>query len=551
MRVRQQTHQVLAAVQPFFLTAGAIIVAIRLGHLFTAGSETAALVWPPAGISIAALLMYGWRYWPAVATGTLAGYLSLGEPPAFALTATAGNTLEPLLGYWLLTRVYKIEPRLVRLRDLLGLLVLSGVVSTMLSATAVTLALGFTSAQPWPGSWHTWTTLWLGNAFGVVIFAPLLLRWVGVPLRRIGSWQLVEAGFAGMLLVWANVLIFGNLGVPQELGYSLAFTTVPLLLWAGLRLGMHGATLGSALTAMVAVISTANGAGPFTSQGGSADLPMVWMYIMVVSVSTQFLGATVAERRQAFAALSGGIQAASRTQRSLLPAPEQLQEIERETGLQISYTYSASQTMGGDVLGLIMLNPDEVCLYVADVSGHGIQASLAAVSLHAFVQATLSRTTDPGELVPAINNFCSRQLPDEMFATMTLLIYEPSRMNFRVLIAGHTPLIICNSGGWLEFKDANLPAFGVFDNLLDAIVPLDIGIGAGDRLLLYSDGVTETRNDRGEMYAHGQLQRLLKSLNGTPNAEVPGRIVGALEEWRGSRNATDDITVVSIALAHE
>src|SRR5204862_7264788 len=135
----------------------------KLGLRLDAVGGFATPVWPPTGISLFALTMYGSRLWPGVALGAFLLNLSAGAPVLVAAGMAAGNTLEALLGSCILKRWVQFRPSLDRLRDVLGLVLFAAVPSTMVSATiGVTVGRlgGVREFRQFGWPWWTW---WLGG----------------------------------------------------------------------------------------------------------------------------------------------------------------------------------------------------------------------------------------------------------------------------------------------------------------------------------------------------------------------------------------------------
>jgi integral membrane sensor domain MASE1 len=157
-----------------------LYIATALGGLsLDAVSGVAAAVWPPTGIALAALLLYGACLWPGIAMGAFLVNLFVGAPVLVASGMALGNTLEAVLGTVLLTRVVGFRPSLARLQDVLGLVVLAAGGSTLVSATiGVTSGWlgGVIPAATYGEAWRTW---WLGDALGDLVVAPLLCVWSG------------------------------------------------------------------------------------------------------------------------------------------------------------------------------------------------------------------------------------------------------------------------------------------------------------------------------------------------------------------------------------
>src|SRR5262245_11014104 len=112
----------------------AYVVTARFGLSFDALAGIATTVWPPTGIALAALVLRGTHLWPAVALAALTVNLTTGIPVWGAAIIAAGNTLEALVGAGLLRR-FSFDPRLARLRDVLLLVGLAALLSTLIRAT--------------------------------------------------------------------------------------------------------------------------------------------------------------------------------------------------------------------------------------------------------------------------------------------------------------------------------------------------------------------------------------------------------------------------------
>src|SRR5262249_22040199 len=149
----------------------------RFGLSLDAVHGFATAVWPPTGIALAALVLYGYGLWPGIALGAFLVNLSSGAPVLVACGMALGNTLEAVVGTVLLKRVVGFRPSLDRLQDVLGLILLAAGLSTLISATiGVTSGWlgGIIPAVTYGKAWRTW---WLGDALGDLVMAPLLFVW--------------------------------------------------------------------------------------------------------------------------------------------------------------------------------------------------------------------------------------------------------------------------------------------------------------------------------------------------------------------------------------
>ena len=147
---------------------------------FVGDAELIAPVWLPSGVALAALLLFGYRYWPAILLGHLLLYVSAWPtpplPPLTAALAAVGNLMAALLATYLLRyRGLPLFPR--RLVDVVRLFAIGGLLGPAISATWGVATLALTGLFAGTDVVGTWTTWWAGNKLGVLTVAPLLLTW--------------------------------------------------------------------------------------------------------------------------------------------------------------------------------------------------------------------------------------------------------------------------------------------------------------------------------------------------------------------------------------
>src|SRR5262249_10904723 len=196
-------------------------------------------VWPPSVISLAALLLFGYRAWPAVALGAFLLNITVDEPWITACGIALGNTLEALIGAFLLRRIVNFENTLERISDILALVAMAGLLGTIVSATIGVTSLCLGQIVPWSSFDSVWWCWWRGDAFGILIVAPLMLVWAprSRPYKHAG-W-VTETMVFFLTFTFASVLFFAShvrLAVPT---YHYAYIVFPFLTWAALRLGQR------------------------------------------------------------------------------------------------------------------------------------------------------------------------------------------------------------------------------------------------------------------------------------------------------------------------
>lgn len=261
----------------------------------------------------------------------------------------------------------------------------------------------------------------------------------------------------------------------------------------------------------------------------------------------QQLAAQNEKLEDAYNSLEQAVQAASRVQRHLLPAPAYLTELQKRTGIAVSYEYQLCESLGGDLIGVLEPGGGEIALFLADVSGHGIAASMAAVSLASFIRTFLRSSAEPLDLITQANRFCNDEFPAEVYATMVYLLAHPGSGNGKLVVAGHPAVIKLSSAGEVSELNSTMPPLGMFADNPGPDAVVELSIGAGDRLVAYTDGVIETRNAAGIFFAREWLHNIIVESALEDAGGVPSRIVAALDEWRGAGVAPeDDITILSL-----
>jgi PAS domain S-box-containing protein len=272
--------------------------AAMLGLSLASSAEQVTLVWPPTGIALAAVLLFGPRVWPGIALGAFLANALAHEPLPVAAGIAAGNTLEALAGAWLLRRLVGFRPSLERARDVLGLIVLAATVSTAVSATVGVTSLCLGGVQPWAEYGALWWVWWLGDGMGALIVAPALLTWADRLAARRRPRRLAEACVLLLGLGVVSAAVFAG-GPPAGRGYPLEYTVFPFVIAAALRFGQPGAAAVTLTVAAIAVWATMNGHGPFAKGTTHENLILLQLYMAVVAVTALLLGAITAERRTA------------------------------------------------------------------------------------------------------------------------------------------------------------------------------------------------------------------------------------------------------------
>jgi PAS domain S-box-containing protein len=297
------SHPMRWILQPRLLAMNTILVLVyfaagRLGLSFALVNPSASPVWPASGVALAALLLFGPRVWPGIFVGAFLVNLSTSGRPAMSLGIAVGNTLEGVLGRYLVDRHNASRRSFDRLGDVWRFFALGGGVSTIVAATVgvTSLYLGGSAVPSEFGA--VWLTWWLGDAVGVLIFTPLILLWANDFRLRWSREQAVEVAILLATIVLVGHALFGG-WLPARLEhYPLDFLCIPMFVWVALRFSQREAATAVLVLSWIAISGTLAGVGPFIGTSQSDSLQLLQVFLGLVSVLTLALAAVVAEGRR-------------------------------------------------------------------------------------------------------------------------------------------------------------------------------------------------------------------------------------------------------------
>jgi PAS domain S-box-containing protein len=283
-----------------------------IGVYFAAGTfglslafvhASASAVWPPTGIALAALLLWGYRLWPAVFTGAfLVNYYTQGAL-ASSLSIATGNTLEAILGVWLVQRFASGPAVFERAQDICRFVVLAALFSTAVSATLGVTSLCLDGSAHWNRYGAIWVTWWLGDLVSDLTVAPFLVIWLRSSVPRWESRRLLEAGLLFVLTcVLGLVVFFGHMTFEFQ-NLPIAYLTIPVLVWAAFRFGRRGAATFTILISGIALAATLRGSGPFAIDNAHRSLLVLQGFIGTTALTGLLVAAAVGEGKRAHEAL--------------------------------------------------------------------------------------------------------------------------------------------------------------------------------------------------------------------------------------------------------
>jgi integral membrane sensor domain MASE1 len=512
--------------------AAAYYGAAKLGLSLAFATPSVTAVWPPTGIALAALVLWGYRLWPGVALGAFLANSWTGVPVYTVAGITLGNTLEALAGAYLLRRFAGFRPSLERVRDVIALAALAAVLSTTVSATigVASIILGNeVSASSFGSAWRTW---WLGDMGGDLVVATAVMVAVAHwPFRRAPGRPLEALGLGAVIAAITAVAFSGHNVLP--------YLIFPPLIWAALRFWQPGAVGATLLIASIAIPLTENNMGPFANYTPDDRLLLAQTFIGVAGVTALVLAAVTTERRR--------IEDADRyiaetLQRGLLPP--HLPDI---PGLEAAVEFrpaGARQLVGGDFYDWFETSPGRWDVFVGDVSGKGAAAARTTALARYTLRANAIHEHGPSGILTLLNEAVIRQAPGETctVAYVRLALDRGHGTAATIAAGGHPLPLVLRSDGRVEAVGAAGTLLGVVTD--PALAERTARLAAGDALILYTDGLTDAHAPE-RVVAPAELTATVSSFAGLGAGEIVRGIAARLIDG-GAGEARDDAVVLAL-----
>ncbi|HET6929674.1 MAG TPA: MASE1 domain-containing protein [Candidatus Acidoferrum sp.] len=281
---------VLAVV--YFITA-------KVGLRFAFVNPSATALWAPSGIALAAFLIFGVRVWPGAFIGAFFANLTTAGTILTSLGIATGNTLEGVVGCYLVNRFARGSQAFERAQDIFKFAFLAGMASTAISATLGVTSLSLAGFADWREFGSIWRTWWLGDGVGAVVVTPLVLLWKENPRVKWTREEVAELALLFLGLFFTAGIVFGGRFHSEVRNYPLEYLSIPFLIWAGFRFGRRKAATATCVLAGIAIWGTMRGFGPFSRETLSTSLLLVQSFVGIVAVTSLALAAEVTERKRA------------------------------------------------------------------------------------------------------------------------------------------------------------------------------------------------------------------------------------------------------------
>jgi len=272
-------------------------IAGKLGLTLASLHASASPVWPPAGIALAILLLLSYRVWPAIFVGAFLVNITTAGNVATSLAIATGNTLEALVGAWLVNRFADGANAFGRPQGVFKFALVAAI-STIVSPVFGVTSLGLAGFADWTNYGAIWLTWWLGDVTGDLVFTPLVLLWAAASKPR---WNRKEAAEVGalllLLIVLSGVVFSGRLEISSQ-NYPIAFLCGPVVIWTAFRFSQRETATGIFILSLIAVWGTLHGFGPFVRATENQSLLALQSWVAVLTITAMALSAGMAERRR-------------------------------------------------------------------------------------------------------------------------------------------------------------------------------------------------------------------------------------------------------------
>jgi phosphoserine phosphatase RsbU/P len=238
--------------------------------------------------------------------------------------------------------------------------------------------------------------------------------------------------------------------------------------------------------------------------------------------------------------LENEITIAREVQNQLFP-----QSLPSVPGVEIEAICKAARSVSGDYYDFIQLSPTHIAIAIADISGKGISAALLMASLQAALRSQVlaegSERLSTTELVSRLNKHLVRNTGDDRFATFFIAVYDSLTRTLRYTNAGHLPGLLISNGSAVHLDRGGM-VLGVLEDIVYEEGALSVPPGA--LLVGYSDGLIEPENVYGEEFGMRRLEDAAIRVQGAHPGMVAEALMSAAEEWAGTPEQADDMTVI-------
>ncbi|WGD54866.1 MASE1 domain-containing protein [Bradyrhizobium sp. CB1650] len=279
---------------------GAIYFALAKGGLALASVHPSATpIWPPTGVALAAVLLRGYRIWPAIFTAAMVANATTAGSVVTSIAIATGNSLEAVVGAYLINRWSGGCNTFSAPNSVAKFALICVVIATPISASIGLTSLatvGYIEPENFADAWITW---WLGDATGALVITPVIVLWAAGHHYAFSRNEFLETVSVLATAAVVGLIAFSPL-IEQTPGRDpLGFLAIVPMLWAALRRGPRDTATVALVLAGTTIWGTLMGGGPFTSGDLNSSFLLVLMFLISITVPSLLLSADVEVRKKA------------------------------------------------------------------------------------------------------------------------------------------------------------------------------------------------------------------------------------------------------------
>ena len=268
-----------------------------------------------------------------------------------------------------------------------------------------------------------------------------------------------------------------------------------------------------------------------------ADIEYVYSVgsLAIISIENKRLFQEALEKKK----MEDELDIARDIQKNLLP-----HDIPELNNFEISAINVSSKQVGGDYYDLIRLDDNNLCLSIADVSGKGVPAALLMANLQAFLKTIVRHGIELDEATALINDLVSENTSDGKFITFFWGVLNDDARKFRYVNAGHNPPLLIRNG---EIIKLNIG--GIVLGVMKTVTPYEsreISLQKEDVIVMFTDGVSEAMNTKGEEFSDERLENTAKRISHKSSPEILQDIRQEVINYTAGALQSDDITLMVI-----
>jgi serine phosphatase RsbU (regulator of sigma subunit) len=226
--------------------------------------------------------------------------------------------------------------------------------------------------------------------------------------------------------------------------------------------------------------------------------------------------------------------------------PESIPQVD---GLSLTASMRPAKEIGGDYYDFIPGGGHRMGIVIGDVSGKGVPAGMVMTILQTMLQASYRHASCPRSLLVEANALLAQKIKSSMFMTLLFFEWDTQKKTLRYASCGHEHILWYKKAeGALECRKSGGIALAMTDDIEPFVKEIELPVQEGDTVFVYTDGVTEAKSPSGEMFGLERLRNFVANNHNDSIDEIRQNLMIALDDWRGSAEQSDDITLLGMRI---